>query len=170
MQSLLRDLALCTLIIYVILQWQGRNLLDDDGSKTIENQTLLSLKGTSSRLFPLSPERSKNTLFSFFAPWCNVCALSIYNLAGINEQSVNILRIALDYTSLSEVQSFITENKVLGEILLYTTELKSYFNIIGYPTYYMLDSEQRIVAGSMGYTSTLGLKLTEFSTGRREAK
>ena len=161
-RSLLRDVSIFAVLVYVIIQWQERNLLDDDGSVVVENQTLVSLHGSTTTLFPLSPENEKNTLIYFFAPWCNVCAYSIGNLSGLNEENVNVVRIALDYTSATEVQKFITENNVAGEILLGNDDLKSKFNIPGYPTYYMIDQNQTIVASSMGYSSTLGLKMTEF--------
>lgn len=162
LRSWLRDIAIFSVVVYAITQWQGRNLLDDDGSVAIENQTLVTLQGATTTLFPQSPESEKNTLIYFFAPWCNVCAFSIGNLSGLNEENVNIVRIALDYSSTNEVQKFVSDNKVVGEIVLGNDDLKSTFNIPGYPTYYMLDKNQRIVASSMGYSSTLGLKLTEY--------
>lgn len=161
-RSLLRDIAIFAVVIYAVTQWQGRNLLDDDGSVVVENHTLVTLQGSTTALFPLLPKSEKNTLIYFFAPWCNVCAFSIGNLSGLNEENVNVVRIALDYTSVTEVQRFVAENNVVGEILLGNDDLKSQFNIPGYPTYYMIDKNQRIVASSMGYSSTLGLKLTEF--------
>lgn len=160
-RSLLRDISIFAVVLYAITQWQGRNLLNDDGSVVVPNQTLVTLQGTTTTLFPLAPESEKNTLIYFFAPWCNVCAFSIGNLSGLNENNVNIVRVALDYSSEDEVQKFVSENDVQGQVFLGNDDLKSKFNIPGYPTYYMLDENQKIVASSMGYSSALGLKLTE---------
>ncbi len=157
-----RDIAVLALIIFAVTQWQSRNLLEDNGSIKVRNQTLVTLDGETDTLFAESASEGKNTLIYFFAPWCNVCAFSIGNLDGLDEEKTNVVRIALDYASTNEVQKFVDNNHVEGQILLGNDELKSEFNIPGYPTYYILDSNQNIIASSMGYSSTIGLKITEF--------
>jgi hypothetical protein len=43
--------------------------------------------------------------------------------------------------------------------------LKQQFKIQGYPTYYILDEQQKVLAKSYGYSIALGLKLKEIFLG-----
>ncbi len=138
--------------------WQSRHLLESDGSIHISPQKLVSLEGETKYI----SQNGKKTLVYFFAPWCTVCAVSIGNLEYVDEQDVNVVRIALDYRSQQDVEKFVRDNNVSGEILIGTEELKSQFNIMGYPTYYLLDENNIIVASSFGYSTAIGLKLTNF--------
>lgn len=154
----LRDLAIMILIIYLISAWQGRHLLDDDGTVAVDNVSLVSLDG---KIQPLLEEK-KRTLIYFFAPWCAVCELSINNLDYINDEELNIVRVALDYQLKNDVVEFVESNQVNGKVLLGSDHLKTQFNIPGYPTYYLLDENQQIIGHSFGYSTALGLKLKNF--------
>ncbi|GAB5378913.1 MAG: hypothetical protein Alis3KO_01530 [Aliiglaciecola sp.] len=154
----LGELAIMGLIIYAISNWQSRNLLDDDGSVIIENQSLVSLNGEVDPLF----EENKRTLIYFFAPWCKVCELSINNLDYLNDSDLNVVRVALDYRLENDVAEFVSNNDVEGKVLLGSNNLKSQFQIPGYPTYYLLDEQRKIIGHSFGYSTALGLKLKNF--------
>ena len=62
----LRDIAIGGVLIAVVLAWQSRDMLKQDGSVAPQNQVLVTLDGERMRL--LSDE--KPTLVYFFAPWC----------------------------------------------------------------------------------------------------
>lgn len=140
--------------------WQTRNLLDTDGSVQIIPQKLVSLSGEPRFI----NQHNKKTLVYFFAPWCSVCAVSIGNLEYLDNEKVDIVRIALDYKSKQDIEKFVQDNDVKGEVLIGTDALKAQFNIVGYPTYYMLDESNVIISSSFGYSTALGLKLTNFLT------
>lgn len=141
-------------IIWGAWSWQGRHLLESDGSVTISGLTLPSLKGEL-----VSMEKNgKPTVIYFFAPWCKVCALSIGNLQYLNADKVNVITVALDYSTVEEVQQFVSDHDVSAEVLLGTNRQKHQFNIKAYPTYYVLDKDHKVVSSSMGYSSALGLK------------
>jgi hypothetical protein len=56
------------------------------------------------------------TLIYFFAPWCQVCSLSISNLAYLGPEKINIVRMALDYSHVEEVQDFANQQNITSQI------------------------------------------------------
>ena len=151
----LRDFVIGGAIIALILAWQSRDMLEQDGSITPGNQLLVNLEGHSE---PLLSE-DKPTLVYFFAPWCQVCHLSIGNLEYIENDNVKIVRVALDYESVEDVSAFAQRHDINSSILLGNQAIRDEFNVTAYPTYYLLDADQRIVGGSKGYSTAAGLKL-----------
>lgn len=131
-------------------------MLSTDSSVPIPKQKLVSLSGQVHTLLA----DGKHTLLYFFAPWCGVCALNIDNLEGLDSENLQVVRIALDYQYLNEVEDFVTQNQVQGEVLLGNEVLKQHFQVPGYPAYYLIDHNQRVVAKSFGYSTELGLRLT----------
>ncbi|WP_339722613.1 redoxin domain-containing protein [uncultured Paraglaciecola sp.] len=158
---LLRDILVIVAIYLAITTWQSRNMLEVDSHIEFDAQLLVGLDGQVNTVF----ESDKPTLIYFFAPWCSVCSLSIGNLEYLNADKVNIVRIALDYSSLEEVQTFADEHQISSQILLGHKELKQQFKIQGYPTYYIMDEQQKVLAKSFGYSTALGLRLRQFFSG-----
>jgi thiol-disulfide isomerase/thioredoxin len=154
-----KELAVLGVIILSITAWQARNLLDADGSVKLTEIRLVALEGGSTE--PLTRE-GKRTLIYFFAPWCQVCALSIGNLEYLNPAEVNIVAVAMDYQSIEEVQDFVDQHQVLSHVLLGTQSLKDTFKLTGYPTYYLINEQKQVVASSIGYSSAIGLSLRTF--------
>ena len=154
----LRDIAVFVAVIVAITAWQSRHLLDSDGTVELNNIRLVELSGGTGNL--LTGE--KQTLLYFFAPWCKICSMSIGNLDYLSSEKINIVTVAMDYQSVEEVQLFVDENEVKSLVLLGTQDLKSNFNINGYPTYYLINEQSQVISSSFGYSSALGLKLTQF--------
>jgi thiol-disulfide isomerase/thioredoxin len=157
----IRDLLILGAIVFAISAWQSRNMLEVNTHLDVNKQMLVALDGQISSL--IKPD--KPTLIYFFAPWCNVCSLSIGNLEYLDANQVNVVRIALDYSSVREVQNFADEHNISSQILLGNTELKQQFKVQGYPTYYILDEQQKVLTKSFGYSTALGLKLRQFFSG-----
>jgi peroxiredoxin len=103
----------------------------------------------------------KTTVLYFFAPWCQVCHASIGNLQTLfqNNEQVDVIAVALDYTSSNEVMKFTQKHQLTFPIALGNTQTKQDFAVSGYPSYYVLDKNNVITAKSMGYSSELGLYL-----------
>lgn len=157
----IRDLIVLCVIVFAVNAWQSRNMLDVDSMLLVDDQLLVGLDGqTSSLIKPDNP-----TLIYFFAPWCKVCSLSIGNLDYLDPDQVNIVRVALDYSNIEEVQNFADKHNLSSQILLGHAGLKQQFKIQGYPTYYILDNQQKVLAKSYGYSTALGLKLRQVFSG-----
>jgi thiol-disulfide isomerase/thioredoxin len=117
--------------------------------KTLDNKTI-----------ELSHNK-KTTVIYFFAPWCQICHMSISNLQSIYEKNdqINVIAIALDYVDNKEVIEFSSQHQLTFPIALGTEQIKTQFKIKGYPSYYVIDEENTIIAKSMGYSSEIGLLL-----------
>lgn len=152
-----RDLLLLAIIMISVMAWQSKDMLSTDGSVHIDQQNLVSLQGV---VEPLLSDQKPNLIY-FFAPWCQICALSIGNLEYLNTDKVNIVVVALDYGSKEEVLAFVNKHEVASTVLLGQNELKEQFAIQGYPSYYLVDKDYKVVSSSYGYSTALGLKLRE---------
>ena len=157
----LRDVVVLCAIVFAVNAWQSRNMLDVDSNMIVGHQLLVGLDGKTSTL--LKPD--KPTLIYFFAPWCQVCSLSIGNLEYLDTNNLNIIRVALDYSTVEEVQDFADKHDISSQILLGHDGLKQQFKIQGYPTYYILNDKQKVLAKSYGYSTALGLKLRQVFSG-----
>ncbi|GGD64273.1 TlpA family protein disulfide reductase [Lacimicrobium alkaliphilum] len=153
---------LLVVILAGIYLWQTRDLLDT-GSQV--NTTALPLLAGGSA--PLIEAQDKPTLIYFFAPWCQICSLSIGNLDDLDSRHINIKKVAMDYASLENVWKFVKDHQVQGDVLLGHEGLKQQFRIYGYPTYYILDKDAKVVARDMGYSSGLGLRVRQWLAAGR---
>jgi thiol-disulfide isomerase/thioredoxin len=153
-------IILCA-IVFAVSIWQSRNMLDVDSKISLDKQLLVGLDGQVSVLI----KSDKTSLIYFFAPWCKVCSLSIGNLEYLDPEKINIVRVALDYSNVQEVQDFAIKHNISSQILLGHEGLKQQFKIQGYPTYYIMDDQQKVLAKSYGYSTALGLKLRQIFSG-----
>jgi len=97
----------------------------------------------------------------FFAPWCQICNLSIENLEAIHQQNSNIdiMAIALDYESRESVIDFAKRHQLTFPMAYGTPEVKIAFKVKAYPSYYILNKDNSIVGKSLGYSTETGLFL-----------
>jgi thiol-disulfide isomerase/thioredoxin len=153
-------IILCA-IVFAVSIWQSRNMLDVDSKISLDKQLLVGLDGQVSALI----KSDKTSLIYFFAPWCKVCSLSIGNLEYLDPEKINIVRVVLDYSNVQEVQDFAIKHNISSQILLGHEGLKQQFKIQGYPTYYVMDDQQKVLAKSYGYSTSLGLKLRQIFSG-----
>lgn len=138
------------------MSWQQRDLLATDGSVSISPQGFITTTGD---YITLAPDTQRRTLVYFFAPWCQVCRYSINNLDTLDPSRVKVVRIALDYGAVEDVEKFAAELGIEDQILLGGPQHKARFNIKAYPSYYLLDQDFKVIAKDMGYSTSIGLKL-----------
>ncbi len=103
----------------------------------------------------------KTKVLYFFAPWCQVCHVSIANLQALyqSNENIEVVAIVMDYTDIDEVMVFSKKHQLTFPIALGNETIKDVFSITGYPSYYVLNEQNIITARSMGYSSQLGLYL-----------
>ena len=141
--------------------FQERNMLSSDVSITkTEGLSFTSVPTTLGETVSLNSQ-GKTTIIYFFAPWCPICHASISNLQSRFEKNENIdvIAVVLDYTDLDEVLAFTNEHQLTFPVALGTEEIKQAFSISAYPSYYVIDENNEVVASSMGYSTELGLYL-----------
>jgi len=166
---LLRSLAIQAIIFLIAFQllslFRETSMLATDSSlyeliashQNINITKVPTLMGDNTSL----TANGKTTILYFFAPWCQVCHASIDNLQALyqkNEQ-LDVIAIALDFTSNQEVMKFTSKHQLTFPIALGNEAIKQAFEISGYPSYYVLSEENVIISKSMGYSSELGLYL-----------
>ncbi|MBO1256212.1 TlpA family protein disulfide reductase [Alteromonas sp. 5E99-2] len=159
--SWVRDIAVVLVIFFGISAWQTKDMLKADGTVQVDTIVLPGLDDEQHKLFEPA-EFDKPTLLYFFAPWCVVCKTSIGNLNELDKDKINIVRVAVDYSSSQAVIDFVEETRAEGPVLLGSNNLKHHFKVPGYPSYYLIDEEQKIIGRSMGYSTEWGLKLKSY--------
>jgi len=103
----------------------------------------------------------KKTIVYFFAPWCQVCNFSIDNLQSVYQKNpeLNVIAVALDFVDVEEVKKFTNNHQLTFPVALGNESVKADFQVIGYPSYYVLNEENTIIGRSLGYSSEIGLYL-----------
>ena len=152
--SLAFDVVLIIAAFTLISMWQTRDLPDDEHTPPLE-LPWLDDRSADSVMVP-----GEAGVVYFFAPWCFYCRTSIDNLDELlSSGKVAWARVvALDYESLDEVREFIDETGVDLPVLLGGPKTTMDWRIRGFPTYFVIDGDGRIVSRSVGYSTKLGLQ------------
>jgi thiol-disulfide isomerase/thioredoxin len=148
------------LVAMGISAWQHRDLLPSDGFEQAPPLVVTALGGET---VSIGATPGVTTVVYFFAPWCHVCHASFGNLEDLRQQSdesqLRIVAVALDYDSIDEVHQFLKRHTVGFPVALGSPAVSAAWRIRAFPTYYVLDEQGRVTGRSMGYSTTLGLKL-----------
>ncbi|MFE4709826.1 MULTISPECIES: peroxiredoxin family protein [unclassified Paenibacillus] len=120
--------------------------------------TLQDLSGNPVRL---SDFRGKRVMLNFWATWCPPCRVEMPHMQSIYEnyesEDVVILGVNMTLTekALGDVQPFVQEQKLTFPIVLDEDgELMQTYQIVAYPTTYVLDADGVVrekVRGAMNY-------------------
>jgi thiol-disulfide isomerase/thioredoxin len=162
---LLRSFAIQAFIFFLAFQalsfFRETSMLSTDVELATKNNHVTSNVATLMGNTVSLVAQDKTTVIYFFAPWCQVCHVSIGNLQALYEKNghLDVIAVALDYTSIEEVASFTKQHQLTFPIALGNEVIKHAFSISGYPSYYVINEENIIIGKSMGYSSELGLYL-----------
>ena len=144
-------------ILTGIYAYQSRNLLPTD----LQQAPALSGPTLAGGIYYLQDNAAATTLVYFFAPWCKICAASSGNIDNLrnlrSDDDLNILLVALDWQTQAEVQEYVDRHEITIPVLLGDRTITSAWNIYAFPTYYILDNEQRVVHRDLGYSTLAGL-------------
>lgn len=159
LKSTVVNIVLFAVIFNAVSFFRESSLLPSDSTVAAPSLTLPRLKG---EMFEHKELEGKNTVVYFFAPWCHVCHASIGNLEDFYQDKkgdVNVVAVALSYDSRNEIDEFVADKSLTFPVLLGTNELMTEYQINGFPSYYVLDGDGKIVAKSQGYSTELGIWL-----------
>ena len=145
-------------LVFNLISWIRETALlpNDEAAPTFELQDINGQYLSSNEL------KGKATLLYFWAPWCSVCQVSLPNLQDFYEEhrgDLNVVSVALSYEQVSDVHMAIVEHQLKFPTLLGNTSLAEAYKISGFPTYYLLDEEGKVVSKSLGYSTKLGMEL-----------
>lgn len=168
-QRMLLDGVLVTLLLMLVLLWNTRHLLDTHQPAPVLQGLLLA---TPPAAIPDQAAahaeaqqhyqvewHSPRTLVYFFAPWCNVCRVSMPELQWLPSEGLQIVAVALDWQSGQEVAEMIRKTGFTGTVLLANSDIARSWQIRGYPTYYVVDQQGYIRHQDTGLTTPPGLWL-----------
>ena len=149
------DLLALLVVMWGIHIWQTRDLPFGEAAPP----TVLKLLANSELAHAIKPGDSG--VVYFFAPWCAICKHSIGNL---DQQLQNgdikwATAIALDFADQSEVMEFVAETGIGLPVLLGSDQTANDWNIRAFPTYFVIDQAGNIASHSVGYSTSLGLRL-----------
>ena len=150
--------ALALVAIFIgISAYQARHLLATEG-QLAPALNAATLQGTR---YDLAEIKDRPVLIYFFAPWCPYCSASASNLVRLREwrdaEALEILIVALDWESAEQIQAYADKHALNMPVLLGDALVARDWKIVGFPTYYVLDSEHQVVSRDFGYSTQLGL-------------
>ena len=156
-RSLLINIAFAIGVVVIVSAFQSRNMLDTD------RQAAPGLSGPTldGELYDLGTIGERPVLVYFFAPWCRICAFSSDNLVRLrrwrDESALEIVAVALDWTDTEEVRAYARRHGLNVPVVLGSRDVSNAWQVYAFPSYYVLDREQRIAKRDIGYSSQLGL-------------
>ena len=153
--SLAFDVILLIAAFVLISMWQTRNLPDDKHTPALQPLWLDDMKAESVMV------PGQVGVVYFFAPWCFYCRHSIDNLDDLvaSGQLAWARVVALEYENLDDVREFINETDVQLPVLLGGPQTTTDWQIRGFPTYFVIDGDGKIVSRSVGYSTKIGLQV-----------
>ena len=137
--------------------YQARDLLPTDRSPA----PALSAQTLGQEIYDLNDVQGRPVLIYFFAPWCPYCSASADNLVRLRKlrdnDALEILVVALDWESRQEIVEYAADHELNMPVLLGDRGVADAWRIRGFPTYYVLDREHRVISRDFGYSTQLGL-------------
>ena len=157
--TLLMDVTLLVLVMITVSWWQNLGSLAAKGQDAPD----FILPSLDQETYQLSQYQGKEVLVYFFAPWCSICRLSADNLnnlrAARSSDELMIMMVALSYENVEEVEAFVKELDLQVPILLGTEQQFTDYKIVGFPTYYVIDTQGKLQSKSMGYSTEMGMRI-----------
>ena len=158
-RSFLFNAGLFAMVFFALLAFQTRNMLATDGQPAPDLRGLL----LSGEVYDLGGVNGRPALVYFFAPWCRVCAASAGNLNRLRRwrdaEDIEIIAVALDWGSADEVREYVERHALDVTVVLGDTNVARHWQVPGFPSYYVLNDEHRIIRRDFGYSTQLGLWL-----------
>jgi peroxiredoxin len=149
------DVLIVLVVISGVYLYRMQDMLNAD----YQPAPALSLAALDGEVTMLADDRP--ALVYFFAPWCNICGASAHNLRNLRrlraEDDLQILLVALDWEDVSEVRAFVDRHELTADVLLGLPQTARDWGVSVFPTYYVLDDENRIAHRDFGYSTLLGL-------------
>jgi len=151
------EVCLILVVLIGISAYQQRNLLATD-NQVAPSLTAKDLQGV---VIDLAEYSGRPVLVYFFAPWCNYCAASADNIVRLRrmrgDEKLAIVMVGLDWQAHQELVDYSTRHELNVPVLAGDASIAKDWRVYGFPTYYVLDDEHRIVSRDFGYSTQLGL-------------
>jgi thiol-disulfide isomerase/thioredoxin len=157
LKRLVLEVGVFVVIVAGVQAWRARDLLPADERAVAPTFSLSDLGG---REWNSADLVGRPAVVYFFAPWCGVCAASSPQLRWFHRwrgDDVPVLLVGLDWATIAELRDYATRHELPMPVLVGDPATGAAFRVRGYPTYYVLDSEGRVAARDVGFTTAVGL-------------
>lgn len=155
--STLLNIGLLVVVFLVVAAFQSRNMLPTERQPAPSLQAP-TLQGS---VYNLEAIPARPVLVYFFAPWCNYCRASSGNLVRLRrwreETDLEIVTVALDWQNFEEVSAYADRHDLNMPVVLGDAQVARDWQVYAFPTYYVLDSQHRVVRRDLGYSTQAGL-------------
>ena len=74
-------------------------------------------------------------------------------------EDIEIVAVALSYGAVEEVREYVERHDLNVKVVLGDANVSRQWQIQGFPSYYVLDKDHRILRRDIGYSTQLGLWL-----------
>jgi thiol-disulfide isomerase/thioredoxin len=148
------ELSLLIIGFVALSSWLGSHLLDDGSQIPELSLPQLNSVETGELSWPAAEEK---TLVYFFAPWCSMCRISMPGLNLLTDKNLRVVAIAQDWQESAEVEEFTNDVGFDGEVFLGDANTLELFRVQGYPSYYVLDQNGRVIHQDQGVSTPPGL-------------
>ncbi len=157
LRSFVLNAILLVAVFFAVSAYQSRNMLATD------RQQAPPLRGATlaGELYDLEDADGRPALIYFFAPWCKICAASADNLTRLrrwrDEDDIEIVAVSLDWATPEEVRDYAERHDLNITVVLGDPGVARQWQIQAFPSYYVLDRNQRILRRDIGYSTQFGL-------------
>lgn len=158
-RSFLLNAGVIVVVFFGALAFQTRNMLATEGQPAPDLRGI-TLAGEP---YDLEDVSERPALVYFFAPWCRICAASAGNLNRLRRwrdaDDIEIIAVALDWGAWEEVRDYVERHDLNVTVVLGDANIARQWQVPGFPSYYVLNSEHRVIRRDFGYSTQLGLWL-----------
>jgi len=147
------------ILFFIITMTIFANLISFYKSQNLTKESLAihSFKLLNNQTYTINS--NKPILIHFWATWCPTCKLEASNIEFISNH-FNVLSIAVDSGTNYELKKYLKEKGYTFNVVNdENTALSQEFNIAGYPTTFIYNSNKKLIFSEVGYTSIIGLYL-----------
>lgn len=103
--------------------------------------------------------RGKVILLDFWAVWCSPCIKAMPELSRLQKDfkknGLRVVGIAVYSGSAGDVRAFLTDKSAGYQVIVGHEDLVERFGVVGFPTYFLIDTKGRIYKQYVGELQNL---------------